>query len=84
MSALGQKQTCAAQLRDVRYGPKADVCSATKGCPLWANSGHLDLTLFESGLAHAVEKLSHRTRRIGNVLLAPRDGDVGHQFPKVL
>jgi hypothetical protein len=28
MSALGQKQTCAPQLVDVRFTPKADMCSA--------------------------------------------------------
>ena len=28
MSALGQKQTCAAHKADVRFTPKADMCSA--------------------------------------------------------
>ena len=55
MSALGQKRTCAAQQADVRFGSKADMCSAKRHvrftpnsghvqrnqrCPLCANSGH--------------------------------------------
>ena len=40
MSALGQKQTCAAQKVMSAFPPKADMCAATKGCPLCANSGH--------------------------------------------
>ena len=39
MSALGQKQTCAAQKVMSALPPKADMCSATSGCPLSANSG---------------------------------------------
>ena len=42
MSALGQKQTCAAQKVMSALPPKADMCSATSGCPLSANSRHLD------------------------------------------
>ena len=40
MSALGQKQTCAAQNGMSALPPKADMCSATQGCPLCAKSGH--------------------------------------------
>ena len=40
MSALGQKQTCAVQNVMSALPPIADMCSATSGCPLCANSGH--------------------------------------------
>ena len=40
MSALGQKQTFAPQKVMSALPPKADMCSATSRCPLWANSGH--------------------------------------------
>ena len=40
MSALGQKQTFAMQNRHVRFAPNsADMCGATRGYPLCANSG---------------------------------------------
>ena len=42
MSALGQKQTCAAQKVMSALPPKADMCGATRRCPLSANSRHLD------------------------------------------
>jgi hypothetical protein len=37
--------------------------------------------LFQPGLAQAIEKLGHRAGRVGNILLAPSNGDVGLQFP---
>ena len=40
MSALGQKRTFAAQNVMSALLPKADMCGATKACPLCANSGH--------------------------------------------
>ena len=40
MSALGQKQTCAVQEGMSALPPKADMCGATRRCPLSANSGH--------------------------------------------
>ena len=40
MSALGQKQTCAAQNGMSALPPKADMCGATSRYPLSANSGH--------------------------------------------
>ena len=40
MSALGHKRTCAMQKGMSALRPKADMCGATKGCPLSANSGH--------------------------------------------
>ena len=40
MFALGQKQTCAVQNGMSALPPKADMCSATSGCPLCAKSGH--------------------------------------------
>jgi hypothetical protein len=40
MSALGQKQTYAVQKGMSALPPIADMCSATRDCPLWAKSGH--------------------------------------------
>ena len=34
MSALGHKRTCAVQNGMSALPPKADMCSATRGCPL--------------------------------------------------
>ena len=42
MSALGQKQTCAAQKGMSALPPKADMCIAHAACPLSAKSGHSD------------------------------------------
>ena len=42
MSALGQKQTFAPQKAMSALPPKADMCSATRLCPLCAKSGHRD------------------------------------------
>ena len=36
MSALGQKRTCAAQKAMSALPPKADMCSATRECPLYS------------------------------------------------
>ena len=44
MSALGQKQTCAAQKVMSALPPKADMCGAPSACPLSANSGHSDIS----------------------------------------
>ena len=40
MSALGHKRTFAVQNVMSALPPKADMCSATRRCPLCANSGH--------------------------------------------
>ena len=40
MSALGHKRTFAAQKGMSALPPKADMCSATRRCPLSAKSGH--------------------------------------------
>ena len=40
MSALGQKQTFAVQNGMSALPPKADMCGATRRCPLCAKSGH--------------------------------------------
>ena len=40
MSALGHKRTFAVQNGMSALPPKADMCSATRRCPLCANSGH--------------------------------------------
>jgi hypothetical protein len=40
MSALGQKQTLAHILGDVRFTPKSGHWLSRSGCPLCAKSGH--------------------------------------------
>ena len=40
MSALGHKRTFAVQNGMSALPPKADMCGATRLCPLCANSGH--------------------------------------------
>ena len=40
MSALGHRRTFAAAIGMSALPPKADMCSATRSCPLSANSGH--------------------------------------------
>jgi hypothetical protein len=38
MSALGHKQTYAAQKGHVRFAPESDIKRGIVKCPLWANS----------------------------------------------
>ena len=77
MSALPPKADMCSALGDVRFVPIADI---TTGLAVWFSTKP-DFRLFQAGLAQSVEELSHRTRQVGNVLLTPRDGNIGHQFP---
>ena len=43
MSALGQKRTFRSAIAMSALPPKADMCGATRSCPLSAISGHGDL-----------------------------------------
>ena len=50
-SALGHKRTFAAQKGMSALPPKADMCGATRSCPLSANSGHRAFSTFQTNTA---------------------------------
>src|SRR5262245_15191808 len=65
--------------------PKAVVYATVDRCLKSANKRHhAGSSLFQSGLAHAVEKFGHWSGGIGNVLLNPCDRNVRLQFLELL
>ena len=58
MSALGQKQTCAAQNGHVRFTPESGHVQCNYSCPLSANSGHDSLGLRRPLFHESVELVS--------------------------
>ena len=46
--------------------PKADMCGATQGCPLWAKSGHRAYSITTSAVASSDCGMARRCRCSGN------------------
>ena len=71
MSALPPKATAKADISPwvmSALHPKADMCSATSACPLWANSGHCGQALPSAFFAYAARS----TRVVISLRSAPK------------
>src|SRR5262245_6408473 len=82
MSALPPKADICSATSDVRFGPIAYIRTSNGFAVQISPSRTSDL--FQPGFAQAFEEFWHLVGRVGNILLAPRDGDVGLQFPEAL